>query len=148
MYVANPGSTVQALDGATEISGSTAAVPEAIRAQAEMRAIRGLSIYAVVLLNTADAHLRPSTLNGRVVWDVEVAARAAAILPAPALAARSSRLQGCEHSAAEVPQHDAVTGQELWRTSTTPVRSRRRLLGDVALYRAGATLITAATIRR
>ena len=77
MYLVNPGSAVQALDA---VKGDLLweyrrEFPEAIRAQAEMRAMRGLSIYDdKVFLNTADAHLVAlDARTGRVVWDVEVA---------------------------------------------------------------------------
>src|SRR5262249_6142224 len=77
MYLANPGSTVQALDAATGemLWEYRREYPEPLRAPAEIRAIRGLSIYEdKVFLNTADAHVVAlDARSGRVVWDVEVA---------------------------------------------------------------------------
>jgi len=152
MYVANPGSTVQALNAATGdlLWEYRREFPEAIRAQAEMRAIRGLSIYDdKVFLNTADGHLVAlNTGTGRVVWDVEVAASGQRqYFSAPSLVVRGkvlSGLQGCEYFVPQkcaITAHDAATGKELWRTSTIarPGEPGGDSWGDVALlYRAGA----------
>jgi alcohol dehydrogenase (cytochrome c) len=152
MYLANPGSTVQALDAATGelLWEHRREFPEALRAQAEMRAIRGLSIYDDrVFLNTADAHLVAlDARTGRVVWDVEVAdSRQRQYYSAPALVVRGkviSGLQGCEYfyqQKCAITAHDAGTGKELWRTSTiaAPGEPGGDSWGDVPLlYRAGA----------
>jgi alcohol dehydrogenase (cytochrome c) len=152
MYLANPGSVVQALDAVTGdlLWEYRREFPEARRAQAQMRAIRGLSIYDdKVFLNTADAHLVAlEAKSGRVVWDVEVADPAQRLYySAPALIVRGkviSGLQGCEffhQQKCAITAHDAHTGKELWRTSTIahPGQPGGDSWGDVPLlYRAGA----------
>lgn len=152
MYLANPGSTVQALDA---VRGDLLweyrrEYPEARRVQAEMRAIRGLSIYQdKVFLNTADAHLVAlDARTGRVVWDVEVASPDQRLyFSAPSLVAKGkviSGLQGCEffnQQKCAITGHDAATGKELWRTSTVahPGQPGGDSWGDVPLlYRAGS----------
>ncbi len=152
MYLANPGSTVQALDAATgdllwEYRREYAAER---RAQAEMRALRGLSIYEdKIFVNTADAHLVAlNARTGDVVWDVEVAdPKQRLYYSAPSLVIRGkviSGLQGCEffqQQKCAITAHDARTGKELWRTSTVahPGQPGGDSWGDLPLvFRAGA----------
>src|SRR5687767_13203207 len=105
MYLANPGSTVQALNAATgdllweyrrEFTPET-------RSQHVMRALRGLSIYDdKIFVNSGDAHLVAlDARTGNVVWDVPVAGpKQRFSYSAPALVVRGkviSGLQGCEY---------------------------------------------------
>ena len=152
MYLANPGSTVQALDAATGdlLWEYRREFTAELRAQAEMRAIRGLSLYDdKIFLNTADAHLVAlDARTGRVVWDVEVAdPKQRLYYSAPALVVRGkviSGLQGCEYfhqQKCAITAHDASTGKELWRTSTVahPGQPGGDSWGDLPLvFRAGA----------
>ncbi len=152
MYLANPGSTVQALDAATGdlLWEYRREYPAELRAQAEMRALRGLSLYEdKVFVNTADAHLVAlDARTGRVVWDVEVAdPKQRLYFSAPALVVRGkviSGLQGCEffhQQKCAITAHDARTGKELWRTSTVahPGQPGGDSWGDLPLvFRAGA----------
>lgn len=152
MFLANPGSTVQALNAVTGdlLWEYRREFPEARRAQAEMRTIRGLSVYEdKVFLNTADAHVVAlEARTGRVVWDVEAANPEQRLyFSAPALVARGkviSGLQGCEYfyqTKCAIVAHDARTGKELWRTSTIahPGTPGGDSWGDVPLlYRAGS----------
>jgi alcohol dehydrogenase (cytochrome c) len=152
MYLASPGSVVQALDAATGdlLWEYRHEFPEALRAQRAIRAIRGLSIYEdKVFLNTSDAHLVAlDTRTGRVAWDVQVADPAQGFyFSAGALVVRGkiiSGLQGCEFfhpQKCAITAHDARTGKELWRTSTIahPGEPGGDTWGDVPLlFRAGA----------
>ena len=152
MYLASPGSTVQALDAVTGdlLWEYRREFSEALRAQAELRAIRGLSIYEdKVFLNTADAHLVAlNARTGNVVWDVEVADSAQRLyFSAPSLVVRGkviSGLQGCEffrQQKCAITAHDARSGKELWRTSTVarPGEPGGDSWGNVEyLYRAGS----------
>jgi alcohol dehydrogenase (cytochrome c) len=152
MYLANPGSTVQALNAATGdlLWEYRREFPEQTRAQDEIRAIRGLSIYDDrIFVNTADAHLVALDARaGNVVWDVQVAdPRQGFYYSAGALVVRGkviSGLQGCEYFHQEkcaITAHDARTGKELWRTSTIahPGQPGGDTWGDVPLmFRAGA----------
>ena len=152
MYLANPGSVVQALDAATGdlLWEYRREFPETLRARAVIRAIRGLSIFEDKLfLNTADAHIVTlDARTGRVVWDVQVADAAQGFFySAPSLVVRGkviSGLQGCELYRQEkcaITAHDARTGKELWRTSTIarPGEPGGDSWGDLPLlYRAGS----------
>jgi PQQ-dependent dehydrogenase (methanol/ethanol family) len=154
MYLANPGSTVQALDAATgdllwEYRREFAAD---IRAPNELRPLRGLSIYDdKIFVNTGDAHLVAlDARTGSVVWDVPVAGPNERFsYSAPALIVRGkviSGLQSCEYFYQEkcaITAHDAKTGKELWRTSTIahPGQPGGDTWGDVPLmFRAGADM--------
>jgi alcohol dehydrogenase (cytochrome c) len=152
MYLANPGSVVQALDAATGdlLWEYRREFPEELRAQSANRAMRGLAIYDdKIYLNTADAHLVAlDARNGNVVWDVQVAdPKQHFYFSTPAIVARGkviSGLQGCEYFNREkcaITAHDAMTGKELWRTSTVahPGQPGGDTWGDLALtFRAGA----------
>jgi alcohol dehydrogenase (cytochrome c) len=152
MYLANPGSVVQALDAAKgDLLWEYQHEFSAERRDANaIRAIRGLSIYEdKIFLNTADAHLVAlDARTGRVVWDVQVSdPKNQYSYSAPALVVRGkviSGLQGCEHFHVEkcaITAHDARTGKELWRTPTIagPGQPGGESWGDVPLlYRAGA----------
>jgi alcohol dehydrogenase (cytochrome c) len=152
MFLANPGSVVQALDAATGdlIWEYRREFPEALRARAIIRPIRGLSMFEdKVFLNTADAHLVAlDARTGNVVWDVEVADAAQGFYySAPALIVRGkviSGLQGCElfrQQKCAITAHDARTGKELWRTATVarPGEPGGDSWGDLPLlYRAGS----------
>jgi alcohol dehydrogenase (cytochrome c) len=152
MYLANPGSTVQALNAATGdlLWEYRRDFPEATRAQHSIRALRGLSIYDdKIFVNTSDAHLVAlDARTGDVVWDVQVADPARRFYySAGALVVRGkviSGLQGCENFYEEkcaITAHDAKTGKELWRTSTIahPGQPGGDSWGDVPLmFRAGA----------
>ena len=152
MYLANPGSVVQALDAATGdlLWEYRREFPESLRAQSANRAMRGLAIYDdKIYLNTADAHLLAlDARNGNVVWDVQVADPTQHFyFSTPAIVARGkviSGLQGCEYFNREkcaITAHDAATGKELWRTSTVahPGQPGGDTWGDLALtFRAGA----------
>ena len=100
MYLANPGSTVQALDAANGdlLWEYRREFPEAIRASRhEIRALRGLSIYDdKIFVNTADAHLVAlDARTGRVVWDVAVAdPKQRLTYSAPALVVRGKVISG------------------------------------------------------
>src|SRR5262249_28839898 len=104
MYLANPGSVVQALDAATgDLLWEYQHEFSADRRDAKaIRAIRGLSIYDdKIFLNTADAHLVAlDARTGRVVWNVQVSdPKNQYFYSAPALVVRGkvvSGLQGCE----------------------------------------------------
>ena len=154
MYLANPGSTVQALNAATgellweyrrEFSGET-------RQQHELRALRGLSIYQDrILVNTGDAHIVAlDARSGSVVWDTAVTdPKQRFSYSAPGLVVRGkiiSGLQSCEYfyeQKCAITAHDARTGKELWRTSTIahPGQPGGDSWGDVPLmYRAGADM--------
>jgi alcohol dehydrogenase (cytochrome c) len=152
MYLANPGSTVQALDAATGdlLWEYRREYPEETRAQDAMTALRGLSIYDdKIFVNTADAHLVAlDARTGNVVWDVQVAnPKKRFSYSAAALVVRGkviSGLQSCEYFYEEkcaITAHDARTGKELWRTSTIahPGQPGGDTWGDVPLmFRAGA----------
>lgn len=152
MYLANPGSTVQALDAATGdlLWEYRREYPEALRAQAMLRALRGLSIYDdKIFVNTADAHLVAlEARTGKVVWDVEVAdPKQHFYFSTPAIVVRGkviSGLQGCEYfnqQKCAITAHDAQTGKELWRTPTVagPGEPGGNTWGDLTLtFRAGA----------
>jgi alcohol dehydrogenase (cytochrome c) len=152
MYLANPGSTVQALDAATGdlLWEYRREYPEETHAQDAMTALRGLSIYDdKIFVNTADAHLVAlDARTGNVVWDVQVAnPKKRFSYSAAALVVRGkviSGLQSCEYFYEEkcaITAHDARTGQELWRTSTIahPGQPGGDTWGDVPLmFRAGA----------
>jgi alcohol dehydrogenase (cytochrome c) len=154
MYLANPGSTVQALNAATgdllweyrrEFTPET-------RSQHVMRALRGLSIYDdKIFVNSGDAHLVAlDARTGNVVWDVPVAGpKQRFSYSAPALVVRGkviSGLQGCEYfyqDKCAITAHDAGTGKELWRTSTIahPGQPGGDTWGDLPLmFRAGADM--------
>jgi alcohol dehydrogenase (cytochrome c) len=154
MYLANPGSTVQALDAVTgdllwEYRREFAAESPSPNA---MRALRGLSIYDdKIFVNTGDAHLVAlNARTGTVVWDVQVAdPKSRFSYSAPALVVRGkviSGLQSCERFSQEkcaITAHDAGTGRELWRTSTIapPGQPGGDTWGDVPLlFRAGADM--------
>ena len=152
MYLANPGSTVQALNAATGdlLWEYRREFPEETRAQNALRALRGLSIYDdKIFVNTADAHLVAlDARTGRVVWDVQVAdpgkrfhySAGALVVGGKVI----SGLQSCEYFYNEkcaITAHDARTGRELWRTSTIahPGQPGGDSWGDVPLmFRAGA----------
>ncbi len=154
MYLASPGSTVQALNAATGdlLWEYRREFPEQNRAQYSLRAIRSLSLYDdKIFLNTADAHLVAlDARTGNVAWDVEVAdPKQGFYYSAGALVVRGkviSGLQGCEFFHAEkcaITAHDARTGKELWRTRTIarPGEPGGDSWGDVAsMYRAGGDM--------
>jgi alcohol dehydrogenase (cytochrome c) len=154
MYLANPGSTVQALNAATGdlLWEYRREYPPATQAQLEIRPLRGLSMYDdKVFVNTADAHLVAlDAQTGAVVWDVPVAEPGQKFsYSAPALVVRGkviSGLQSCEffyQAKCAITAHDARTGKELWRTSTIahPGAPGGDSWGDVPLtFRAGADM--------
>jgi alcohol dehydrogenase (cytochrome c) len=152
MYLANPGSVVQALDAATGdlLWEYRREFPETLRARAEIRPVRGLSIFEDRLfLNTSDAHLVAlDARTGSVAWDVEVADPAKGFYySAPSIVVRGkviSGLQGCElfqQQKCMITAHDARSGKELWRTSTIarPGEPGGDTWGELPLlYRAGS----------
>jgi alcohol dehydrogenase (cytochrome c) len=154
MYLANPGSTVQALNAATGelLWEYRRDYPPDRRQQHEMRALRGLSIYDdKILVNTADAHIVAlDARTGAVAWDTAVTdPKQRFAYSAPGLIVRGkiiSGLQSCEffyEQKCAITAHDARTGRELWRTSTIahPGQPGGDSWGDVALtFRAGADL--------
>jgi alcohol dehydrogenase (cytochrome c) len=154
MYLANPGSTVQALNAATGelLWEYRRDFPAETRQQHQMRAIRGLSIYENrILVNTADAHIVAlDARSGDVVWDVPVTdPKQQFTYSAPGLVVRGkiiSGLQSCEYfyeQKCAITAHDARTGKELWRTSTIahPGQPGGDSWGDVPLtFRAGADM--------
>jgi alcohol dehydrogenase (cytochrome c) len=154
MYLANPGSTVQALNAATGdlLWEYRREFPSETHAQNSIRPLRGLSIYDdKIFLNTADAHVVAlDARTGSVVWDTAVGGpRQRFSYSAPALVVRGkviSGLQSCEYFYQEkcaITAHDARTGKELWRTSTIahPGQPGGDTWGDVPLtYRAGADM--------
>ena len=154
MYLANPGSTVQALNAATGelLWEYRREFPAETRQQHEIRALRGLSIYQDrILVNTGDAHIVAlDARSGAVAWDVAVAdPKQRFSYSAPGLVVRGkiiSGLQSCEYfyeQKCAITAHDARTGKELWRTSTIahPGQPGGDSWGDVPLmYRAGADM--------
>jgi alcohol dehydrogenase (cytochrome c) len=154
MYLANPGSTVQALNAATGdlLWEYRREFPAETRPQHEIRALRGLSIYEdKIFLNAGDAHLVAlDRRTGSVVWDVAVTdPKQRFTFSAPALVVRGkviSGLQGCEYFYQEkcaITAHDAKTGKELWRTSTIahPGQPGGDTWGNVPLmFRAGGDM--------
>jgi len=154
MYLASPGSTVQALNAATGdlLWEYRREFPEKDRAQYAIRAIRSLSLYDdKIFLNTADAHLVAlDARTGNVVWDVQVAdPKQGFYYSAGSLVVRDkviSGLQGCEYFHVEkcaITAHDARTGKELWRTATIarPGEPGGDTWGDVQLmFRAGSDM--------
>jgi alcohol dehydrogenase (cytochrome c) len=127
MYIASPGGTVHALDGATgdliweyrhEVEG------EARRSGSP---VRGLSIYDdKVFLNTVDARLIAlEARTGKIAWNVAVGdPKKGFSYSAGSIIARGkviSGLQGCARfyeDKCAITAHDAKTGKELWRTVT------------------------------
>jgi alcohol dehydrogenase (cytochrome c) len=154
MYLANPGSTVQALNAATGdlLWEYRREFSRDVQAQNELRALRGLSIYDdKIFVNTGDAHLVAlDARTGSVVWDVPVAGPGQRFsYSAPALVVQGkviSGLQSCDYFSREkcaITAHDAKTGKELWRTSTIarPGEPGGDTWGDVPLmFRAGADM--------
>jgi len=154
MYLANPGSTVQALNAVTGdlLWEYRREFPAETRAQHEIRPLRGLSIYDdKIFVNTGDAHLVAlDARSGKVAWDVAVADPTQKFsYSAPALVVRGkviSGLQNCEYfyqAKCAITAHDAKTGRELWRTSTIahPGEPGGDTWGDVPLmFRAGADM--------
>jgi alcohol dehydrogenase (cytochrome c) len=152
MYLANPGSTVQALNAATGelLWEYRREFPAETRQQHEIRALRGLSIYQDrILVNTGDAHIVAlDARTGAVVWDVAVTDPGQRFTySAPGLVVRGkiiSGLQSCEYfyeQKCAITAHDARTGKELWRTSTIaqPGQPGGDTWGNVPLtFRAGA----------
>ena len=152
MYIASPGGTVHALDGATgdllweyrhEVEGD---------APRTGSAIRGLSIYDdKIFLNTVDARIVAlDARTGKPVWNVVVAdAKKGFSFSAGSIIARGrviSGLQGCARFYPEkcaITAHDARTGKELWRTDTIAKPGERGgdTWGDVPLtFRAGTDM--------
>ena len=152
MYLANPGSTVQALNAATGelLWEYRREFPAETRQQHELRALRGLSIYEDrILVNTGDAHIVALDVrSGAVVWDVAVTdPKQRFTYSAAGLVVRGkiiSGLESCEYfyeQKCAITAHDARTGKELWRTSTIahPGQPGGDTWGDVPLmFRAGA----------
>jgi alcohol dehydrogenase (cytochrome c) len=152
LYLASPGGTVDALDGATgdllwqyrhEVDGD---------ARRSGSAVRGLSIYDdKIFLNTVDARLVALDVRtGKVVWNVAVAdPKKGFSYSAGSIIARGkviSGLQGCARffdDKCSITAHDAKTGKELWRTATIakPGEPGGDTWGDVApLFRAGTDM--------
>ena len=154
MYLANPGSMVQALNATTGelLWEYQRDFPPETRQQYQLRAIRGLSIFEdKILVNTADAHIVAlDARSGKVVWDVAVTDPTQRFsYSAPGLVVRGkiiSGLQSCEffyEQKCAITAHDARTGKELWRTSTIahPGQPGGDSWGDVPLvFRAGADM--------
>jgi alcohol dehydrogenase (cytochrome c) len=152
MYIASPGGTVHALDGASgdliweyrhEVEG------EARRAG---NPVRGMSIYEdKVFLNTVDAHLIAlDARTGKIAWNVAVAdSKKGFSYSAGSIIARGkviSGLQGCARFFSDkcaITAHDAKTGKELWRTATiaTSGTPGGDTWGDVTdMFRAGTDM--------
>ena len=154
MYLANPGSMVQALNATTGelLWEYQRDFPPETRQQHQLRPIRGLSIFEDrILVNTADAHIVAlDARSGKVVWDVAVTdPKQRFSYSAPGLVVRGkiiSGLQSCEffyEQKCAITAHDARTGKELWRTSTIahPGQPGGDSWGDVPLvFRAGADM--------
>jgi alcohol dehydrogenase (cytochrome c) len=154
MYLANPGSTVQALNAATGdlLWEYRREFPPDTRARHELRPLRGLSIYDdKIFVNTGDAHIVAlDARSGEVAWDVAVAdSKQRFSYSAPALVVRGkviSGLQSCDNfyqAKCAITAHDARTGKELWRTPTIahPGQPGGDTWGEVPLmFRAGADM--------
>jgi alcohol dehydrogenase (cytochrome c) len=151
MYLANPGSSVQALDAATgdliweyehEYAGTQGAV-------ASDRPMRGLAIWDdKIYVTTADAHIVAlDARTGKVAWDVTVADnRKGYTYTSGALVVNGkivAGMTGCSRYKDDVcfiSAHDGRTGKELWRTSTIarPGEAGGETWGDLPLmFRAG-----------
>ena len=152
MYLASPGSTVQALNAATGelLWEYRREFPTEARSQHEIRALRGLSIFEDrILVNTGDAHIVAlDARTGKVAWDTAVTdPNQRFTYSAPGLVVRGkiiSGLQSCEffyEQKCAITAHDARTGKELWRTPTIahPGQPGGDTWGSVPLmFRAGA----------
>jgi alcohol dehydrogenase (cytochrome c) len=152
MYLASPGSTVQALNAATGelLWEYRREFPAEARSQHELRALRGLSIFEDrILVNTGDAHIVAlDARTGKVAWDTAVTdPNQRFTYSAPGLVVRGkiiSGLQSCEffyEQKCAITAHDARTGKELWRTPTIahPGQPGGDTWGNVPLmFRAGA----------
>ena len=149
MYLANPNSIVQALDGAT------GDLLWEFRDEAELppvrREVRGLAIYEdKIYLNTADARIIALDMRtGKKVWDVQVAdPKKGFRYSAAALIVRGMVISGLQNNnfvqeKNAITAHDARTGKELWRTRTValPGEPGGDTWGDLpAVFRAGADM--------
>jgi alcohol dehydrogenase (cytochrome c) len=150
LYIASPGGTVHALDGASgDLIWEYRHEVEGDDRRSASSPVRGLSIYDdKVFLNTVDARLVAlDARTGKVVWNVAVAdPKKGFSFSAGSIVARGkviSGLQGCARFFEEkcaITAHDAQTGKELWRTSTIarPGEPGGDSWGDVApMFRAG-----------
>lgn len=151
MYLANPGSTVQALDAATGdlIWEYEREYPETQGQGAGDRPMRGLAIWDdKIYVATADAHLVAlDARTGKVAWDSTVAdSRKGYTYTSGPIVVNGkivAGMTGCSRYKDDVcfiSAHDGRTGKELWRTSTIarPGEPGGETWGDLPLmFRAG-----------
>ena len=131
MFLANPGETMQAIDGATgellwEYRRDAAPPGPSAGGPPAGRMHRNIAIYDdKVYLNTADAHIIAiNARNGEPVWDTDVGKGVGFQYSSGSIIADGrviSGLTGCgryREDTCYVVALDADTGREVWRTST------------------------------
>ncbi|OFW02722.1 MAG: hypothetical protein A3I61_02770 [Acidobacteria bacterium RIFCSPLOWO2_02_FULL_68_18] len=154
MYLANPGSGVQALDAATgdliwEYEREYPAGPGQGGGDGVGRPMRSIAIWDdKIYVNTADAHIVAlDARTGKAAWDTTVAdARKGYTYTSGPIVVNGrvvSGMTGCSRYKDDVcfiSAHDGRTGTELWRTSTIarPGEPGGDTWGDLPLvFRAG-----------
>jgi alcohol dehydrogenase (cytochrome c) len=154
MFLANPGETVQAIDGTTgellwEYRREAPAPGPSGGGPPPGRMHRNIAIYDdKIYLNTADAHvIAINARNGEAVWDADVGKGGGFQFSSGAIVAAGrvvSGLTGCgryRDDTCYVVALDANTGSEAWRTSTIalPGEPGGDTWGDLpVMFRAGS----------
>lgn len=154
MYLANPGEIVHALDAATgeliwEYRRDAPAPGASFGGPPPGRAHRNLAIYQDrIYLNTADAHIIALDVRtGDAVWDTDVGQGVGFQFSSGSIVADGkviAGLTGCgryRDDTCYIVGLDAVTGRELWRTSTIALPGERGgdSWGDLpVMFRAGS----------
>ncbi|MBI2186514.1 MAG: PQQ-binding-like beta-propeller repeat protein, partial [Acidobacteria bacterium] len=149
MYLANPGSSVQALDAATgDLIWEYEREYEGAQGAGD-RPMRGLAIWDdKIYVTTADAHIVAlDARTGRVAWDVTVADNrkgytytSGALVVSGKIVAGMTGCSRYKDDVCFISAHDGRTGKELWRTSTIarPGEPGGETWGDLPLmFRAG-----------
>jgi len=127
MYLPNPGDVIQALDAAT---GDLLWEHRRELAEGTRRGTnRNVAIYGRTIIDTsADNHVFAlDAATGETVWDTEIldagvsanASSGPIIAGGKVIAGRQCQPAGGQE-ACIITAHDAVTGQEIWRTRTIP----------------------------
>ena len=154
MYLANPGEIAQALDAATgelfwEYRRDVPPPGDSFGGPPPGRAHRNIAIYQdKIYLNTADAHvIAIDARTGDEVWDTDVGQGAGFQYSSGSIIADGkvvSGLTGCgryRDDTCYIVGLDAITGRELWRTSTIarPGEAGGDSWGDLpVMFRAGS----------
>lgn len=128
MYLPNPGDVIQAIDaaGGDLLWEYVREMPEGTRRGGTNR---NLAIYGSTIIDTsADNHVFGiDAQTGETVWDTEIldpsvsanASSGPIIADGKVIAGRQCQPAGGQE-ACIITAHDAVTGREIWRTSTIP----------------------------